>query len=173
MRSRTGPAGWLLAVALLLSAAMAGCAPDAPPEAEGTEASEAEVWAGFEAFVRAFAARDMETVLGTFTADAVVFDPSAPPGRFEGTDGIRSWAGGAFETFERIDITIEDARLRSEGPLAWVTAGYVFEGRAAAMPEPYVAEGYLTMLWTRDEAGVYRSPLFHASPFPPGEPGGP
>lgn len=162
MRSRTDTL--LVALAVLFSAALAGCAPEAPAEPEG---SEAEVRASFDDLISAFEAQDVGAVLQLFTADAVAIDPPAPPGKFEGTEGIRAWAGGAFEAFDRIDIETQDVRVRTEGSVAWLTADYRFEARAEAMPEPYVAEGYVTTLWVRDEDGTYRSPLFHASPFPP------
>jgi ketosteroid isomerase-like protein len=156
----------VLPVAVLVVANIAGCAPEAPPR---NDASEGGILAAFKNFHDAFQQQDLNGVLATFTADAVVIDPPAPPGRFDGTEGIRSWADGAFQMFDHIEIAIQDPQVHTSGPAGWVTAYYVFEAAAEAMPEPYSAEGWVTVVFVHGEDGTYRSPLFQASPMPPGE----
>jgi ketosteroid isomerase-like protein len=145
----------------LLAAALTGCAPEAPAQAE---ASEADVRAAFDDFAGAFQAQDLDGVLAAFTEDAVAIDPPAPPGIFRGSEGIGAWAGGAFQAFDRIEIDIRDPSVRTQGSAGWVTAYYVFQATAAGMPEPYTAEGWVSMVFVRDEEGTYRSTLFQASP---------
>lgn len=69
------------------------------------------------------------------------------------------------------DITLTERQVDTHGDAGWFHARYVF----AAVPaepaaEPVRDEGYVSMLWIRQEDGSYRMPLFHASPLPEAPP---
>lgn len=151
-------------ILLTLAAALAwgACVPatdEAPATAEPVAAA-AEVEAALGAFVDAWAAEDAEAVIGTFTADAVAFDP-VPPFKFAGTEGIRAWVSGAFEQLDGISIPLSEVEVDTEGRVAWSTARYTFQ---AESPEgPVSDEGYVSMVWVLQDDGAYRATLFHAS----------
>lgn len=153
--------GPLLGSAVLLGAAVVACAPE--PVSDGGAAVAAEAEAAFRNFVRAWEEQDLEAAVGAFSPDAVAFEP-APPTKFEGTEGIRAWTSGAFDALDRISIATEDVRARAEGPVAWVTARYTFEGEQEG--EAVRDEGYVSMVWVREADGAYRARLFHASVIP-------
>ena len=166
-RGRSGPS-FRVAIRLALPGAVllgfiaAACQPAPPPRAAA--ADPAAVEAAYEDFEAAWEAEDLDGVIAMFRPDAVAFDP-VPPGKFEGTEGIRSWAGGAFEFLDGITITSDEIRVRVEGPVAWVTAHYVFEGR---QPDGELLrdEGNLSMVWVLESDGRYRATVFHASNLP-------
>lgn len=145
---------------VLAIAAWSGCA---PPPAQEPIATAAEVEAAVAAFVAAWEQEDLEAAVGAFVSDAIVFDP-APPGKFDGIEGIRGWTSGSFDALEQISITLEDLRIQTAGPVAWVTARYRFE--ALQNGEPAGDEGNLSMVWVRQADGVYKAALFHASRLP-------
>lgn len=165
--SRTAP---LAGASIALAIAFTACAREAPPEEPVAAIAAADVEAAFEAFRGAWEREDLEAVLAAFTPDAVAFDP-VPPGRFEGAEGIREWVGGTFSALDAITITTSDVRVSSAGPVAWLTARFVFEGRPPE-GEALRDEGNVSMLWVRSPDGTYRSPLFHASPDPEPTTGG-
>ena len=180
--SRCTPA--LLAGLVAVAALCAACAPAAEEEAAvespSTEAAETapereaavaeEVEAAVDEYVSAWEREDVEGVAGWFTADGVAFDP-VPPGKFEGSEGIRDLVTGTFRDLDEIDITLSERSVRTDGPFAWFHARYVFAARPAeAGAEPIRDEGYVSMVWVRQEDGSYETPLFHASPMPREEP---
>lgn len=167
----------LLVGPAILAVAAISCVP-APEEREGGEqdavetapettvAQPADVEAAVDDFVAAWEQENLEAATGALTADAVAYDP-APPGKFEGAEGIHAWISGAFEELDQIDITLTERSVRTVGRVAWFQARYVF----AAQPvqpeaEPIRDEGYVSMIWVRQEDGSYKSPLFHASEIP-------
>jgi hypothetical protein len=97
---------------VLLGLIAAACQPAPPPEAAA--ADPAAVEAAFADFITAWEEEDLDAVLAMFRPDAVAFDP-VPPGKFEGSEGIRSWAGGAFEYLDGITIVTDGIQVRVEG----------------------------------------------------------
>jgi ketosteroid isomerase-like protein len=155
----------LVAACFALAAlAFSGAGAATPP---GPVASKPEVEKAFAKFVQAWHAKDLNAVLANFTADAVAFDPVAP-GRFENTAGIRGWVTDTFKTVDQLAIELRDLRVQTAGPVAWLTAAYVFKGRVDGKPmsEP----GNLSMVWVKQADGSYKSPIFHASTIPPAVP---
>lgn len=152
-------------VACVVAIALAAAAWAAPPQ---PAAEEAGVRAAVESFIAAWLAEDADAVVATFLPDAVAFDP-APPGTFEGQEGIRRWVTGDFAHIEGIAISSPGPwRIETLGPVAWVTGHYRFQ---AALGEQHIDdEGALTMVWVRQPDGTYRLAVFHASshPEPPG-----
>lgn len=163
----SGPAGRRLATAIGLSCAVAwlGCAPAADAGAEQTapQATAAGVEAALQAFIDGWEAQDLETVLGTFTADAVAFD-AVPPVKFTGTEGIRAWVSGAFDMFDTISIPLSEVEIDTHGQVGWSSARYTFEAEGGG--ETTGDEGYVSMVWVLQDDGSYRATLFHASNLP-------
>ncbi len=163
-------------IALCCAVAWLACAPAAeeggePAADEATEpaATVAGVEAAFQAFVEAWEAEDVEAVAGTFTADAVMFDP-VPPVKFSGSEEIRALASGAFESADRISIPVSEVEVETHGPVAWSTARYTYESQADG--ETTADEGYVSMVWVLQEDGSYKATLFHASHLPEEPPAG-
>jgi uncharacterized protein (TIGR02246 family) len=127
-------------------------------------ASAAEVEAAFKRFEEAWETEDIESAVGAFTPDAVVFDP-VPPGRFERLEGIRAWISGSFDSLEQISISTSQVRVQTAGQVAWVTARYVFGAQQKGTPVR--VEGDLTMVWVRQPDGSLKMSVFHASHLPP------
>ena len=158
----------LLGVALV--AALISCAPaseeGAEADGEMSAARAAEVETAMDDFVAAWEREDVDATVAFFTADAVLFDP-VPPGKFEGSEAIRALVAGAFEELDAIEITLTERNVRTAGRVAWFHARFVYAGQP---PQPDAApvrdEGFVTMIWVRQEDGSYRSPLFHASRLP-------
>lgn len=148
-------------VACLVALPLAAAAWAAPQE---PAAEEAGVRAAVDAFIAAWLAEDADAVVGAFLPDAVAFDP-APPGTFEGQEGIRRWVTGDFAHMEGIAITAPGPmRIETLGPVAWVTGHYRFQ---ADLGEHHLDdEGALTMVWVRQPDGAYRLAVFHASSHP-------
>lgn len=130
-------------------------------------ATAAGVEAAFQAFVEAWEAQDVEAVVTSFTADAVMFDP-VPPGKFSGSAEIRALVSGAFESADEISIPVSELEVGTHGPVAWSTAGYTYASEAAG--ETTSEEGYVSMVWVLQDDGSYKATLFHASPLPEEEP---
>jgi uncharacterized protein (TIGR02246 family) len=150
---------WLIH-AVVVAPAITACAPVPAPHAG--DASAAEVEAAFKAFEQAWEKEDLDATAAAFTADAVV-DP-VPPGRFEGTDAIRSWLSGSFEALEHISISSSQVRVQTQGTVGWGTSHYVFEAQQAG--KPLRAEGDVTMVWVRQPDGTHKLSVFHASDLP-------
>lgn len=124
----------------------------------------AEAEAALRAFVQTWEREDLEAAVGSFTSDAVVFDP-VPPGRFEGPNGIRAWTRGAFDSLEHIAINCSQIRTQTRGgPVAWTTSHFVFEAQQAGKPVRF--EGDLTTVWVKQSDGSYKLSVFHASHLP-------
>jgi ketosteroid isomerase-like protein len=143
---------------------------------ETTAAQPADVDAAVDEFIAAWEREDVEAAVGAFTADAVAYDP-VPPGRFAGTAGIREWIADTFAELDQIDITLAERTVHTADGVGWFQSRYVFAAQPAQPgAEPIRDEGYVSILWVRQEDGSYLSPLFHASPIPEGAPqedGGP
>lgn len=161
-------------IALPTTLVWLACAPAADDggQAAADQAAEpmataAGVEAAFRSFVDAWEAQDVEAVVNTFTADAVMFDP-VPPGKFSGPSEIRGVASGAFESADRISIPVSEVEVRTHGPVAWSTARYTYESEADG--ETTAEEGYVSMVWVLQDDGSYEATLFHASPLPEEEP---
>jgi uncharacterized protein (TIGR02246 family) len=149
-----------LTVAWLACAPAAETGEDAAMEPMATAAG---VEAAFQAFVDVWEAEDVEAVLATFTADAVVFDP-VPPGKFSGSEGIRGLVTSTFESQDGISIPVSEVEVRTHGPVAWSTARYTYQADMGG--ETIADEGYVSMVWVLQDDGSYRATLFHASPLP-------
>jgi ketosteroid isomerase-like protein len=151
--------------------ALVGCAAWAagasPPPGSG-QASAAQVEAEANRLVEAWEKEDLEAAVSGFTADAVVIDP-VPPGIFERAEGVRTWVSGSFEALEQIDIDLSQLRIQTSGPVAWLTAHFVFAAQQAG--KPFRVEGYVSMVWVVQPDGAYKISVFHASHLPPPPPG--
>lgn len=113
--------------------------------------------------VEAWEQEDLDAAVDMFSADAVLYDPAWPPGKFEGPEEIRNWTAGHFESFDEIDLILSERTVRSIGRVAWFQAEYVLAVRSAEPDaEPTRGEGFLSILWVKLEDGTYKSPLFHA-----------
>lgn len=146
---------WLISAALsVMIVSMSGAA---------AVASKREVEAAFAKFMQGWNTRDIEAVVSQFTPDAVAFDP-APPGRFENTDGMRTWVTEAFKAYENLAIEIRDMRVATSGETAWLSGSYVLKGKmeGRAMHEP----GFFSVVYVKQRDGSYKIPLFHASMVP-------
>lgn len=144
--------------ALMISVAC----PAAPPPQVG-EASATEVEAALKGFAAAWEREDVEAAAGTFTRDAIVFDP-VPPGKFENAEGIRAWISGSFDTLEGISISLSQLRVQTAGQVAWCTAHFLFTAQQGGMP--LRAEGYVSTVWVRQADGSPKLSVFHASHLP-------
>ncbi len=151
-----------LAILIVLSTqAWIACAP-APPSQRAV-ISVAGVEAALQMFEEAWEHEDAQTAAGAFTADAVVFDP-VPPGKFDKPEAIRAWIAGSFEHLDRIAIDILQVRVQIAGPVAWLTAHYVFEAQQEG--NPFRAEGYMSMVWVLQTDRSLKASVFHASHLP-------
>lgn len=171
-KARTGAArkirGTPVGAALL--AALISCtpAPEGGAETAGQMAAAraTEVETAMDDFVAAWEREDLDATVAFFTADAVLFDP-VPPGKFTGSEAIRALVSGAFEELDAIEITLTERNVRTAGRVAWFHARFVYAGQPPqADAAPVRDEGFVTMIWVRQEDGSYRSPLFHASRLP-------
>jgi len=147
--------------AVLAMATWVACAPASPPR--GGVAAAAEVEAALKRFEEAWEREDLESAAGVFTPDAVVFDP-VPPGRFERAEGIRTWISDSFDSLAQISISLSQLRVQTAGPVAWVTAHFVFEAQQSG--KPLRAEGYVSMIWVLQTDGSHKLSVFHASHLP-------
>lgn len=161
IHARAGRPLALLAL-LLPAAALLACAPAAEEMMEPA-ATTAGVEEAFTTFVEAWESEDVEAVLATFTADAVVFDP-VPPGKFSGAEAIRGLVTNTFEMQEQISIPVSEVEVSTHGPVAWSSARYTYESRMEG--EMMAEDGYVSMVWVLQDDGSYRATLFHASPIP-------
>lgn len=166
---RTRSCASVLGVAFTVAALACAPAPDAGGEAGAQEtaapmATAAGVEAAFRAFTAAWEAENLEAVVATFTSDAVMIDP-VPPGKFTGTEAIRTLVSGAFEAQEQISIPLSELVIGTRGPVGWGSAGYVYH--ATSDGETVAEEGNFSMVWVLQDDGSYRATLFHASPLPP------
>jgi ketosteroid isomerase-like protein len=141
--------------------AWVACAPAS--DQPGREAVAAEVEAALKRFEEAWEREDLETAASVFTPDAVVFDP-VPPGRFERTEGIRTWISDSFDSLAHISISLSQLRIQIAGPVAWVTAYFVFEAQQEG--KPLRAQGYVSMIWVLQMDGSHKMSVFHASHLP-------
>jgi ketosteroid isomerase-like protein len=151
--------------ALLLLACVASTA---ALHAQGRSASAAEVEAALRRLAEAWQKEDLETAVGVFTADAIVFDP-VPPGVFERTEGIRAWTSRSFADLDQISIDLSRLRVQTAGQVAWATAHFVFAAQQAG--KPISAEGYVSTVWVLQPDGSLKLSVFHASHLPPPAPG--
>jgi ketosteroid isomerase-like protein len=126
-----------------------------------------EVEAAFHSFVQAWQNEDLNAAVASFTPDAVAYDP-VPPGKFENTAAIRTWIDDTFKALDHISITASDVKIHTAGPVAWLTAHYVFKAQAG--DQPAGDEGNLSMVWVKQLNGGYKIALFHASIPPAGGP---
>ena len=154
-------------LALVACAAWAGAAAASPAAGAG-QASAAQVEAAVNKLVEAWEKEDLEAAVRDFTPDAVVIDP-VPPGIFERAEGVRAWVSGSFEALEQIDIDLSQLRIQTAGPVAWLTAHFVFAGQQAGKPLRF--EGYVSMVWVVQPDGAHKISVFHASHLPPPPPG--
>jgi ketosteroid isomerase-like protein len=127
------------------------------------QASASDVRAAFEEFKEAWQKEDLEAAVSFFTEDAVVFDP-VPPGRFEGGEAIRGWTSGSFKALDQIHIGTSKIRTEASGPIAWVTAHYVFDALLEGKPAQF--EGDMTTVWVLQDDGSCKMSVFHASHLP-------
>ena len=153
-------------VILGLTLAWMACAPPPPPRE--AEISAAGVEADLKKFAEAWEREDLEAAAAAFAPDAVVFDP-VPPGRFEGPDGVRAWISGSFQALDRIAIDLSQIRVQTAGPIAWVTARYVFEARQEG--KPLRVEGHMSVVFVLQTDGSGKMSVFHASHLPAAERG--
>lgn len=158
------------AIGLACAVSWLACAPAAEDEGEAGARDAARpmataegVEAAFRAFTAAWEAEDLEAVVGTFTPDAVAFDP-VPPGKFAGSEGIRALASGAFESADAISIPLSEVEVGTHGSVGWSTARFTYESEAAG--ETTSDDGYVSMVWVLQDDGSYRATLFHASELP-------
>jgi uncharacterized protein (TIGR02246 family) len=121
------------------------------------------VEAALNRFDEAWEREDLEAAVGAFTSDAVAFDP-VPPGKFEGTEGIRTWISESFASLAQISINLSEVRIQTAGSVAWVTARFVFEAQQEG--KPFRAEGYVSMIWVLQADGSHKLSVFHASHLP-------
>jgi ketosteroid isomerase-like protein len=140
---------------------LVACAPVPPLQRGG--ASAAEVEAALKGFEEAWEREDLEAAAGAFTPDAIVFDP-VPPGRFEKAEGIRTWISESFGSLAQISISLSQLRVQTAGPVAWVTAHFVFDAQQEG--KPLRAEGYVSMIWVLQTDGSHKLSVFHASHLP-------
>lgn len=127
----------------------------------GAQAS--AVKAMVDELVETWEREDLDAAVAIFSAEAVVYDPGWPPGKFEGPEEIRNWTAGHFESFDEIDLILSERTVRSIGRVAWFQAEYALAVRTAEPDaEPTRGEGFLSILWVKQADGTYKSPLFHA-----------
>jgi ketosteroid isomerase-like protein len=136
----------------------------APARADAPVASVPEVERALHRFVETWQTKNLEAAVATFTSDAIAVDPS-PPGRFVGTNAIRAWIAGDFAGLEHITIPISDLQIKVDGPVAWLSARYVFNAQMGG--KPLSDPGSLSMVWLKQPDGAYKLSLFHASSLPP------
>lgn len=179
VHSNRVPRHLLILTAILVAAAIS-CSPAPEPQtdegdenggsetaAEMTAAQPAEVEAVVEELITAWEEQDLEAAVDLFTADAVVYDASWPPGKFEGIDEIRTWTAEHFEQLDRIYVTLTERSVRTVGRVAWFQARLVVSTQPVQPDTEQAREGnHLSMIWVRQEDGSYKCPLFHASPRP-------
>ncbi len=161
MKSKAPSCSWMLLSVVLLG--MMGVACGTAPAPDVSETAVDDIKASLKAFIDAWEGENLEAAAATFVPDAVVFDP-VPPGRFEGMGAIRGWISGSFEALEHISINCSNVRVQTKGPVAWLTARFVFEGQQAGQPVRF--EGDLTMVWLRQADGSQKLAVFHASHLP-------
>lgn len=118
------------------------------------EASVSEVEAAVRTFFNAWNERDFQGATAPFAPDAVVFDPD----KIEGPDEIDAWAMRVFERSNEFSITTSEHQIQTRGPVAWVTARWLFERVDADS-----TNGYFSMVWVREAAGNCALKLFHIS----------
>src|ERR1700694_836231 len=112
--------------AAVLAATVSSCSSlSAPSRADGSSASVSEGEQSLSRFIQTWQTKNLEAAVATFAPDAVATDPS-PPGRFVGRKAIRAWIAGDFGGLEHITITISDLQIKVDGPVAWLSARYVF-----------------------------------------------
>lgn len=172
------PRHLLIATAILVSAAIS-CAPAPEPETgEGDEndgsetvaemtAQPAEVEVAVEELITAWEEQDLEAAIDVFTTDAVVYDASWPPGKFDGIEEIRTWTAEHFEQLDSIYVTLTERSVQTVGRVAWLQARLVVTTQPVQPEtEPAPDGNHLSMIWVRQEDGSYKCPHFHTSPRP-------
>jgi len=161
-------------MAALLVIAMVGCAGQEPPRepSVSTErvARAVEVEAALQSFMDTWERADVESLVASFTPDAVIYDPT-PPGEVRGGDAIRSFVIDFLEANQQIAIELSDVRVSTEGSVGWTTCLYRFVAHEEGQER--VAVGNLTMIFVKQPDDSYLAALFHASrpPEPPGATG--
>lgn len=133
-------------------------------EKEDIVKSVAFVRDSFEKLLEATQEKNIEKVMINFTADASVFDPAFPPGKFNGYDEIRSWHMQMFEDLSDISISTTNVQTRDAGDVIWLTCEYVF--KAIIENEAKRGDGFLSLIWTLQPDKTYKIELFHASNLP-------
>jgi ketosteroid isomerase-like protein len=155
--------------AAMLAATVSNCGLiAAQPRTDAPVASVSEVERALQRFIQAWQTKNVEATVAAFASDAVAVDPS-PPGRFVGTNAIRAWITGDFAVLEHITIPISDLQIKVDGPVAWLSARYVFSAQMGG--KPLIDPGSLSMVWLKQSDGSYKVSLFHASSLPPPDAG--
>src|SRR5258708_5218735 len=151
--------------AAVLAATVSSCSSlSAPSRADGAIATVPEVDQALQRFIQTWQTKNLEASLATFAPDAVVTDPS-PPGRFVGLKEIRAWTVGDFGVLEHITITISALQIKVDGPVAWLSARYVFSAQMGG--KPMSDPGSVSMVWLKQPDGSYKLSIFHASSLAP------
>jgi hypothetical protein len=118
-----------IAGAILVAAAISRSPAPEPQTGEGDEngvsetvaamtAQPAEVEAAVEELITAWVEQDLEGAIDVFTTDAVVYDASWPPGKFDGIEEIRTWTAEHFEQLDSIYITLTERSVQTVGRVA-------------------------------------------------------
>ena len=156
--SRPSVGRFITIVALLVSLPAVSQASPAVATVPETEAALAK-------FIHTWETKDTEAAVATFAADAVAFDP-VPGGRFDSPASIRAWIADSFKVLDKISITVSDVRIKTSGPVAWLTGGYVFKAQMDGKPAGDA--GIMSMVWVKQPDGAFKLEIFHASiPLPP------
>lgn len=150
--------------AFLMLVMVAGCAGPPPPSdlPRDTErlARAVDVEAALQVFMDTWERADAESLVASFTPDAVIYDPT-PPGEVRGADAIRSFVIDFLEENQQIGVELSDVRVSTDGSVGWTTCRYRFVAHTDG--EERVAEGNLTVIFVMQPDESYRIALFHAS----------
>lgn len=148
-----------------LAAAITACAPP-PPPAPDLAAIEAEVRTASRAVAAAEAAKDIETALTFWTADAVVHAANEPMS--QGLDGVRAAYEGLFAEevgLAEFESTTTAIHVASSGDLAWEHGSnrMVFNTPAGPMTDM----GKYMVIWSKRDGAWKVAAIAFSSDAPP------
>ena len=132
----------LAVVAVLFT--LAACAPAAPPVVD-TAADEATFKAGTAAWLTAYNAGDVESIIAMYTEDAVVMPPNAPATR--GPVALRAYLTTETAAAKTAGVKLVDGESGAgvSGDLGWHTGSYTVVDAAGAT----VDSGSYMEVWRR------------------------
>ena len=131
---------------------LAGCTSPGPPLPSTTEARSAIEEAN-AAFSEAFNSKDLDTLVGFYTADAVVLAPNQQAR--EGQDGVRESFSSAVEVMSRLSLTTVAVEVLS--PSTAVERGvYSAQLTPPGREESTQDRGKYVVYWKKDADGSWK-----------------